>query len=200
MASSSSPYGAQIISDFTGVQRPLRIPLGITSGYAANIYKYAPVKLVAATGTIQAVTNPGGVPDAIWGFMNGVEYTPVGGRPVGSPFWASGTVYDSTYDMFVYVTPAWLPGLRVQIQADGSVAQALLGSSFNFTNLAAGTTPVGLSQCTVGAAGVVAGSQGQLTLVEFAPLVGSAIGDSFTDLICEIAYPQIGPRGQVSIG
>lgn len=200
MASSSSPYGAQVISDFTGTPRPLRIPFGIVSGYASNIFKYQPVKLIAATGTIQAVTNPGGTPDAIWGLLDGVEYTPLGGRPTESPFWPGGTVFDPTYDMFVYVTPAWIPGLRIQVQADGSVPQTLLGSSFNFSNLPNGNTSIGLSQCTVGAAGVASGSQGQLTLIEFATSVGSAIGDAFTDLICEIAYPQIGPRGQVSIG
>jgi hypothetical protein len=207
MASVSSPYGAQVISDNTGTVRGHRIPLGIASGYAANIFKDMPVKMIpsgngASSGTLQAVTNPGGTPDAIFGFFAGVEYTPVGGRPVVSPFWPSGTTYDTGYQMFVYITPAWLPGLRVRVQADGSVAQALMGSSFNFTNLTAGSTATGLSNCTVGAAGVAAGSQGQLTLIEFSTDVGDPFGggDAYTDLICEIAYPQIGPRGQNSIG
>ena len=37
-----------------------------------------------------------------------------------------------------------------------------IGQQFNFTNLANGSTVVGLSQCTVGAAGVPAGSQGDM--------------------------------------
>ena len=200
MAATSSPYGAQIVSDFTGTVRPLRIPLGIANQYNANIFKYQPVKLVAASGTIQAVTNPGGTPDAVFGFFDGVEYTPLGGRPAVSPFWPAGTNYDTNYQMYVYITPAWLSGLRVLVQADGSVAQTLLGSSFNFSNLSAGNTSTGLSNCSVAAAGVAAGSQGQLTLIEFATSIGSTVGDAYTDLICEIAYPQIGPRGQVSIG
>ena len=202
MASTSSPYGVQIIGDMTGPVRTARLPFGIASGYASNIFKYQPVKLVAATGTLQAVTNPGGTPDAIYGIFAGVEYTPLGGRPVESPYWPGGTVYDPSLQMFVYYWEAWLPSTRFMVQADGSVSAALLGSSFNFTNLAAGNTSIGLSTCTVGAAGVPAGSQGQLTLVEFAPLNGDPDngGDAFTDLICTMAYPQVGPRGQNSIG
>jgi hypothetical protein len=47
---------------------------------------------------------------------------------------------------------------------------------------------------------VVAGSQAQLALVEFATDITSTIGDAYTDLICTVAYPQVGFRGQNSIG
>lgn len=207
MALTSSPYGAQIISDLTGTPRNQRLPNGIASGYASNIFKFQPIKLVAATGTIQAVTNPGGTPDKLFGIFSGVEYTPLGGRPVVSPFWPAGTIVDPNYDFFVYYWPAWVPGLRIAIQADGPVSQALIGSQFNFSNLAAGSTQVGLSQCTVAAAGVQAGSQGQLALIEFGTNVvdagqptGAPGGDAYTDLICTIAYPQIGFGSQNSIG
>ena len=53
----------------------------------SNIFKFQPIKLVAATGTLQAVTNPGGTPDQIYGIFAGVEFTPLGGRPTVSPFW-----------------------------------------------------------------------------------------------------------------
>ena len=204
MALVSAPYGVQPIDDLSGTLRTQRLPLGIASGYAANIFKFQPVKLVAASGTLQACTNPGGTPDAIYGIFAGVEYTPLGGRPIVSPYWPSGTVFDSSLQMFVYYWPAWLPGTRFLVQADGSVPAASLGSSFNFTqaNLGNGSTSIGLSQCTVAAAGVPAGSQGQLTLVEFAPMNGDPDngGDAYTDLICTIAYPQVGFRGQNSIG
>lgn len=203
MASTSSPYGVQVISSQDGfAPRPARIPFGIASGYASNIFKGQLVKMIAATGTIQACTNPGGTPDALYAVFDGVDYTPLGARPAISPFWPGGTTYDSTQDMLVYIYPLWLPGTRLKVQADGSVAQALLGSSFNMTpaNMGNGSTQVGLSLCTAAAAGVPAGSQGQLTLTEFATDVGSTIGDAFTDLICTVAYPQIGFRGNTSIG
>lgn len=200
MAATSTPYGAQVISDQTGNGRPARLANGIANGYASNIFKYQPVKIIAATGTLVAVTNPGGTPDGLFGLFQGVEYTPLGGRPVVSPFWPAGTTVDLTLDFLVYYWPLWIPGSRIQVQADGSVAQALMGSSFNFTNLGNGNTATGLSACTVGAAGVPANSQGQLTLVEFAENVGSVPGDAFTDLICTVALPQVGFRGQPSIG
>lgn len=202
MASISSPYGVQVIGDMAGTGRTSRMPFGIASGYAANIFKFQPIKMNPATGTVQAVTNTGGVPDKIWGIFAGVEYTPLGGRPTVSPMWPAGVNYDPSLQMFVYFWEAWNPNTRFMVQADGSVAANQLGQSFNFTNLGAGFTQVGLSQCTVGAAGVAAGVQGQLTLVEFAPNSGDPDngGDAYTDLICTMAYPQVSWASQLSIG
>ena len=194
MALLSSPYGFQPIGDMTGPVRTARMPLGISSGYASNIFKWQPFKMNPATGTINAITNPGGTPDPIYGIFAGVEYTPLGGQPTASPFWPGGTVFDPNYQMFVYYWPAWLPSTRFLVQADGSVPATLLGSGFNVTNIAAGSTTIGLSQSTVGAAGVPNGSTAQWTAVEFAPLNGDPDngGDPYTDLIVTIAYPQIG--------
>lgn len=201
MASVSSPYGVQVISNQVGVSpRPLRMPNGIVSGYASNIFKGQPVKINPATGTIQAITNPGGTPDQLYAIFEGVDFTPSGGRPSVSPFWPAGTTVNANEDFLVYVYPLWLDSVRLQVQADGAVAQALLGSGFNFTNLSAGSTSTGLSACTVAAAGVAAGSQAQLALIEFGTGINSTIGDAFTDLICTVAYPQVGFRAQNSIG
>lgn len=204
MSITSAPYGVRPIGSQGGMERTVRVPSGITSGYAANIFKWAPVTMNPVTGTLQLVTNPGGVPQRIWGFMAGCEFTPLGGRPTESPFWPSGTSVDPNYDFFVYIWPAWDPTLRLQVQADGSVAQTGLGSQFLINNTANGSTQVGLSQCSVAAAGVAAASQGQLVLTEFATdnsiIPGSVPGDAFTDLICAIAYSQVGPQSQPSIG
>lgn len=202
MASVSSPYGIKVISDQTGVApRPWRIPNGIASGLASNIFKGQAVKIDPVTGTITPITNPGGTPDQLVGVFDGVDYTPLGGRPTVSPFWPAGQLVNTAEDFLVYLYPLWIPGYRLQVQADGAVAQALLGSEFNLNNLAAGSTFTGLSACTVAAAGVPAGSQGQLTLTEFYDgVVTDAIGDAFTDLIMTVAYPQLGFRGQNSIG
>lgn len=197
MASTSSAYGLQPISDGAGTPRPLRIPLGIASGLASNIFKYQAVYVAIATGTITPCT---ATTDKIYGVFAGVEYTPTGGRPTVSPFWASGTTYDTKLDMFAYVWPAWNPNTRFLIQADGSVAQALLGSGFNISNFSSGSTSTGLGACTAAAAGVGAGSQAQLALQEFFPGDNNAIGDAFTDLIVGVAYPQIISGFQVSIG
>jgi hypothetical protein len=200
MSSVAGPYGIQPISSNEGFNRPMRMPNGIVSGLASNIFKYQAVTIDPATGTLKPVTNPGGVPQKVYGVFAGVEFTPLGGRPTESPFWPSGMVFDPAYDMLVYYWPAWIPGTRWKVQADGAVAQALMGSQFNITNPAAGSTSTGYSACTVGAAGVAAGSQGQFALQEFDPGINELIGDAFTDLICTIALPQIGLGSQTSIG
>lgn len=200
MASTSSPYGLQPISDGVGTPRTLRIPYGITSGLASNIFKFTPVFINVTYGTVTPCT---ATTDKIFGVFAGVEYTPTGGRPTVSPLWASGTTYDSSLDMFVYIWPAWNVSTRWQIQADGAVAQPLLGSGFNLSNFTAGNTSTGLSGVTAAYAGVAVGggsATAQVTLQEFAPQVNDAIGDAYTDLIVTITYPQIGFQGSFSIG
>lgn len=199
MASTSSPYGLVPIGDQSGpAPRTVRMPFGVASGYAANIFRGTPIKLNASTGVIQAVT---ATTDQIFGVFAGVSYTPVGAQPTDSPFWPSGAVYDSGYDMFVYFWPAWIPSLRFQIQADGSVGQSGMGNQFVISNFAAGNTQTGLSACTVSATPVTAAAQGQVALTEFYDTTGiyGTIGDAFTDLIVTIAYPQVGSGFQVSI-
>jgi hypothetical protein len=197
MASTSSPYGLIPIGDATGTVRTQRIPNGISQSYGANIFTNQPVKINPTYGTIEAVT---ATTDKIFGVFMGVYYTPPGGQPTPSAIWPSGGTYSTTDDMFVWVVPAWVPGMRFQIQADGTVAQALLGSQFNLSNFAAGSTLVGLSNCTAAFAGVAGASQGQLVLEEFYPGVNSAIGDAYTDLIVGVSYPQIVGGFQTSIG
>ena len=202
MASVAAPYGFQPISGQSGIPNPVRMQNGIANQYTTNIYKGSAVKLVTATGTLQLVTNPGGIPDPIYGIFAGVYYTPLGGRPTVSPYWTAGTNVDTTQDFMVYIWPAWLPDTRWRVQADGPVGQALMGSQFLVTNPTAGNTTTGLSGQTVGAAGAGAGVQGQFALTEFFDNNGiyDTIGDAFTDLICTIALPQVGLGNQKSIG
>lgn len=197
MAATSSPYGFVPISHQSGTPRTVRMPFGIASAYGANIFKYQPVKLVS--GLIQAVT---ATSDQIFGIFAGVEYTPTGGRPAESPFWATGTVYDSNYDMNVYFWPAWDASLRLQTQALGAVPQSSMGGQFNISTPTAGNTTTGLSAAGVLNTVVAGSSQGQFFLSEFFTGVNDAYGgnDAFTDLIVGVAYQQVGPGYQTSIG
>lgn len=197
MSATSSPYGLIPQSDMTGTPRTLCLPAGIASGLASNIFKYQPVKLDIVHGTITPIT---ATTDQIYGVFAGVEYTPTGGRPTVSPFWPASATWDSTLMMNAYIWPAWLPGLRFVLQADGTVAQALYGSGFNFSNFSAGSTTTGQSQITAAHAGVAASSQAQVALVEFYTGLSSTVGDLYTDLIVSIAYPQVVSGYQVSVG
>lgn len=200
MALTSSPYGLVPISHQSGTPRTVRMPAGIASGFGSNIFKYQPIKLVS--GLIQPIT---ATSDQIFGVFAGVEYTPSGGRPAESPFWPTGSTYQTNagvplFDMFVYFWPAWDASLRFQVQADGAVAQSLMGSQFNISNAGAGNTTTGLSAATVAAAGVAASSQGQFFFSEFFTGVNDASGDAFADMIVGISYNQVGPGFQTSIG
>lgn len=186
MPATAQPYGFQPISHQSGTPRTVRMPLGIASGYAANIFKYQPIVLAAGVITALTLTT-----DKPFGIFAGVEYTPSGGRPTESPFWPTGTTYDTSKDMFVYFWPAWDPSLRLQVQADGAVAQSQMGSQFNIASVA-GNTSTGLSAASVLHAGVGTGVQGQFVLTEFATGVNDGVGDAFQDLIVSVAYPQIG--------
>lgn len=201
MSLTSSPYGFQPISHQSGTPRTTRMPAGIASAYNTNIFKFQPIKLVA--GSIQAIS---AATDAIFGIFAGVEFTPTGGRPTESPFWAAGSTYQTSggsplFDMWVYFWPAWDPTLRLQVQADAAVAQALMGSQFNPSNITAGSTITGLSASTIAAAGVGTGTQGSFFLEEFAPNVGDPVNgnDAFTDLIVGISRQQVGAGIQTSI-
>lgn len=208
MSATATPYGFQIASSQVGIVRTLRMPLGIANTFGSSIFKYQPVKIVA--GVLQPIT---ATTDPIFGFMAGVEYTPVGGRPAVSPFWAASTNYDTGYDMNVYVWPAWLPDLRIRVQANGSVGQSAMGQQFNIVTgsgsygIAAGSTQTGLSAAGVNATPPGTGQQGQFAFIEFDPEVGdpasgpgtSAGGDAFTDLIVTVARQQVVGGIQTSI-
>lgn len=201
MASAASPYGFVPISHMSGTPRTLRMPNGIASGLGSNIFKYQPVKLVS--GVIQPITASS---DVLFGVFAGVEYTPTNQRPVESNFWPSGSTYQTgtggaaLFDMFVYVWPAWDTSLRFQAQADGSVAQSLMGSEFNTSAPTAGSTTTGLSAASIAAAGVGTSTQGQWTFIEYATGVNDGYpNDSFADMIVMPARFQIGQGVIVSI-
>lgn len=200
MASTASPYGIQPIGDQSGTPRTLRIPNGIASGLSSNILKFQPVMLDTTNGTITPIT---ATTDKIFGVFAGVDYTPAGGRPTMSPYWPASTTYTAGQgDMFAYIWPAWIPGARWLVQADGAVAQADFGAQFNFlaSSLSSGSTQVGLSTASANHTSIAGASQGQLVLFEFNPGVNDVIGDAYTDLIVGIAYPQIVSGYQTSAG
>lgn len=195
MATTAAPYGLIPISDATGTPRTFRMSGGIASGQSGNIFKYQPVKLTA--GYITPVTSAS---DQIFGIFAGVSYTPVGAQPTDSPMWPTLQSYVSgdQSPMWVYFWPAWLPGLRLKVQANGSVAQAKMGAQFNVASVS-GSTVSGLSAASVDATGVTSTYQGQFFLQEFVEGPTSTPGDAYTDLIVGVAYPQIGMAAQKSI-
>lgn len=196
MALVNAPYGFQPINSLSGTPRAIRMPFGIASGQAGNIFKYSPITIEGGVIVLADATT-----DPIWGIFAGVEFCPVGGRPTESPFWPDGQTYDSTFNMFVYFWAARDPTLRLLVQADGSVAQALMGAEFNIANPTAGSTATGLAASGLLHAGAGSGQQGQFFLEEFGVGVNDQLGggDAYTTMIVGVARAQVGGAPQVSI-
>jgi len=61
------------------------------------------------------------------------------------------------------------------------MAQTTIGNEYLFTNVTNGSSTTGLSQATLGASTAVGNAtQGQMRVVDLAPYVDNAWGDSYT--------------------
>jgi hypothetical protein len=92
----------------------------------------------------------------------------------------------------VAVAPDPIPDPQIVylIQADGPVLQAGLGDQANFSNIAAGSTTTGLSQCTANSSLVGAASTGQLKIVGLGNGLDNAWGDAYTVIQVQINKSQ----------
>jgi len=76
------------------------------------------------------------------------------------------------------------PDLQFKIQASGSVAYTSIGKNAALTNFSAGSTSTGNSRVQLDAASVAVTNTLGVKIIDIAPIVGNAAGDSFTDVIC----------------
>lgn len=163
----------------------------IASGYATNLFKGDPVKLVTA-GTIQLGTSDGtrtGTVDniSLLGVFAGCEYVDSTGKPTVSSFWPTGTTATNIV-AYVYDDPL----TQYSIKADGSIAATAVGDQADLTGFSApgGSTSTGLSSCTLSSSLVGAGQQGQFRIIDVDRSADNAWGDSYTKVIVQIAEHQ----------
>lgn len=198
MSATYNPYGLVPILSQSGIIRPAPTPGVIASGYASNIFQNSPVQidgttptgnliLCAAQGAVSATPAVGSRPI---GSFQGVEYTltATGRRTVGN-YWAASTIATAIV--------AWYtrdPYLTYQIQANGPVAQTLLGNQASFTanasangNTTTGFSTVGLDTATFGASGT---NYNQCRIVGFSQAIDNAVGDAFTVVQVQLATHQ----------
>jgi hypothetical protein len=187
MSATNAPFGLRPAFFPTGLERAQCLQNGITSGYAANIYKGQPVAYVnaanvgstgSANGTIIAAQAPSSASTsqqyAVSGSFQGCEFTDTTGRRRVSNYWPTGTTVQSGS-----ITNAYFYNdlnIVYEIQADGSMAQTSVGNEYLFTNITSGSSTTGLSQCTL----VGNGNQGQMRVVDLGQGVDNAWGDSYT--------------------
>ena len=177
MSATSAPFGLRPAFHPSGLDRAQALAGGITSGYATQILKGQPVAYSASAGVIVPVT--ANSTNAAWsGAFAGVQWTDTTGRARVSNYWPANTAYTAGTCVAYFYNDN---NIVYEIQADGAMAQTTIGNEYLFTNVTAGSSTTGLSQATLGASTAVGNAtQGQMRVVDLAPYVDNAWGDSYT--------------------
>jgi hypothetical protein len=173
MSATNAPFGLRPAFHPSGLDRAQALSNGITSGYASNILKGQPVQYSASAGVIIIATV-----GAIWsGAFAGVEFTDTTGRRRVSNYWPASTAFQTGSCVAYFYNDQ---NIVYEIQTDATIAQTSIGNEYNFSNIAAGSTTTGLSQCTLGVSTAVGnGNPGDMRIVDIAPYPDNAWGDSY---------------------
>jgi hypothetical protein len=185
MASTAAPYGFKPVNlvggqPYAGSTRQIKI----ASGYASNLFNGQIVSIVAA-GTVELVTTNGDnstpFPAGTIGVFVGCSYTdPNTKQKLFAQYWPTGTVAS---DAVAYVVDD--PDVLLQVQADGSMAQATLGSNAHLAavqSTSTGSTVTGNSNTALDAT-VNTTSGFAFRVVDFVESPDSTVGDAYTDVL-----------------
>jgi hypothetical protein len=177
MAASAAPYGAKPIGtlsasgSFTGKVQHIKI----ASGYDTLISWGDFVKLVAA-GTIEK--DAGTTTATPVGVFMGCSYTdPTTSQPTYAQMWTADV---AASDAVAYVLTD--PNVLFQMQGDGAITQAMLGSNFAIV-VTAGSTTIGRSKNAVDQSTSATTNTLPLRIVDYVDGPDSAVGDAYTDVI-----------------
>lgn len=182
MSSTSAPFGLRPSFHPSGLDRPVALANGIASGYSTGLLKGQPVALNSSGVIITATAG-----SAFQGAFAGQEYTDTTGRRQVSNQWIASTAYQTGSQVTYYYSD---PNIVYDIQADGSLAQTSIGDQANFTNVSAGSTTTGLSQCTISTSLVGSSAVGDLRIVGLYNGVDNAWGDAYTVVQVQISRSQ----------
>ena len=177
MSATATPMGAEPVGglsacgSFSGKVRHIKI----ASGYAANIFYGAFVKLVN-TGTIEkdagtATATPVGI------FMGCFYTDPSTSQPTFNQMWPTGTV---AADAMAYVLDDADAVFRMQ--GDGALAQTTLGNNIAIIQTS-GSTTIGRSKNAVNAGTAATTDTLPLRILEFMDGPDSTVGDAYTDVL-----------------
>ena len=187
MSATNAPFGLRPAFFPTGLERAQALANGITSGYSSNILKGQPVVYgTTANGGTLGTIIPAAATGTVTGAFAGVEWTDTTGRRRVSNYWHAST---SGTNIIAY----FYNDLNIvyEIQTDATISQTSIGNEYNFSNITAGSTTTGLSQCTLGvstAAG--SGVQGQMRVVDIAAYPDNAWGDAYVIVRVQLANTQ----------
>ena len=184
MSSTSAPFGLRPAFHPSGLDRAQALAGGIVSGFATDIYKGAPIRYNSTAGTsVAAGTITNAAAGAVWtGAFAGVEWTDTTGRRRVSNYWPASTAYQAGSCVAYFYND---PNIVYEIQTDATIAQTSLGGEYNFSattglTVTSGSSTTGLSTTCLGVSTAVAnGAQGDMRVVDIAPYVDNAWGDSY---------------------
>lgn len=187
MSATNAPFGLRPSFFPTGLERAQAITNGITSGYSSNILKGQPVVYGTTAnggtlGTIIIAANTG----AVTGAFAGVEFTDTTGRRRVSNYWPASTSGTNIVAYFYNDL-----NIVYEIQTDATITQTSIGNEYNFSNITAGSTTTGLSQCTLGVSTAAGnGAQGQMRIVDIAAYPDNNWGDAYVIVRVQLASTQ----------
>lgn len=178
MSTISRPFGLRPAYSPMGTVRPTAYT--IASAYGTTILQNQPVK-IGTNGTIEAAA----IGDRFIGTFQGVEYTNTQGRRIVDNKWIAGT---TGTDAVAYVTLD--PTLVYEIQANGSITTADIGSQADYTTIGTGSTVTGLSTMMLDQASLTNSGSAALRIIGIAAGPDNAAGDAFTIALVQIAEHQ----------
>jgi hypothetical protein len=182
MSSLNQPFGMRPSFHPSGLDRAVALPNGIASAYATGLLKGQPVALNTSGNIIAAVAG-----SAYQGAFAGHEFTDLTGRRQVSNQWVANTAYQTGSEITYYYSD---PNIVYDIQADGSLAQTAIGDQANFTNISAGSTNTGLSQCTISTSLAGSSAVGDMRIIGLTPAVDNAFGDAYTIVQVQVSRSQ----------
>jgi hypothetical protein len=188
MSATSAPFGLRPAFHPSGLDRAQALAGGIVSGYASNIFKGQPVQYgtTANSGTLGTIIVAGAT-GAFVGAFSGVEFTDTTGRARVSNYWPASTAYTAgTCTAYFYNDQ----NIVYEIQSDATMAQTSIGGEYNFSNITAGSTTTGLSQCTISSSLAGSGAVGDMRIIGLTPAVDNAFGDAYTVVQVQVSRSQ----------
>lgn len=176
MATTATPMGAEPVGtlsasgSFTGKVRHIKI----ASGYGTGIF-YGDFVKIHTDGTVQKDTGTTALTPV--GVFVGCAYTdPSTNQKTFNQQWPASTVAS---DAVAYVVDD--PSVLMQMQANGSLAQADLGTNLQVVQTA-GSTSIGRSKNSTNSTAATTATL-PLRLIDFVDGPSSAVGDAYTDII-----------------
>lgn len=186
MSTSATPYGLKPLTHNSADVRPKAIDGGILSGYSSALYFNSPVAMGTSGYLVVATTT-----SPLCGTFAGCRYKPDSTSLYveSQNFPANQTYVAGT--MTAYVIGFDDPQVLYRMQANGSLTQDSIGAQSNPVNPTSGQNQ--FSVASLNSTVIAAGSSGTFRIIDIVPSPNNSWGDSYTDVIVQIAYHQFYP-------